>query len=78
MRTSQSYWMFQNYDPEETWPLTDFLRMKSQETSGVNQAAFLRVGHLSQILTELVQLFAELSAKKRFVHGNLDSRSVFI
>ena len=30
------------------------------------------------MILELAWLFVELSTKKRFVHGNLDHRSVFI
>ena len=30
------------------------------------------------MIFELAQLFVELSTKKRFIHGNLDHRSVFI
>lgn len=38
----------------------------------------LNVDQLRSLIGQLVETFCLLSSEKKFVHGNLDSRSVFV
>jgi len=78
VRTATCYWFFQEYDSDRILSLPDFLRVKSCEVNGSFRAAFLSIKSLRSLMRQLVGVFSELVSQKKFVHGNLDSRSVFI
>jgi hypothetical protein len=78
IRTTSCYWFFQDYDSERILNLSEFLRIKSYEANGTSRATFLSIKSLRDMILQVVGVFIELYSQKKFVHGNLDSQSLFI
>ena len=60
IKTSQSYWFFQEYDADKVLPLADFLRVRSSQADGTNQQKFLNIGQLFDFVTQMAEVFSQL------------------
>ena len=68
IKTSKSYWFFQEYNADQVVPLIDFLK----------DVGSLTVAQLQSIISQVAEVFSVLTTQGKFVHGNLDSQSVYV